>query len=107
MAQHYSDPKRESDPHALPDIEVWHHSCGFDASMPAGMDEADCEYRSGWYWWSCFPGCLPDGEPSGPFETEADALADARDGLCDDLHCRACCPICKSGELYEEEGETR
>lgn len=32
---------------------------------------------SGWYWRACFPGCLPDGEPSGPFATEEEALADA------------------------------
>jgi hypothetical protein len=30
----------------------------------------------GWYWWSCFPGCLPDGDPIGPFETEQEAMAD-------------------------------
>jgi hypothetical protein len=34
---------------------------------------------AGWYWWACFPGCLPDGEPHGPFETEEQAYADARD----------------------------
>lgn len=32
---------------------------------------------SGWYWQACFPGCLPDGEPSGPFKTEQDAITDA------------------------------
>lgn len=32
----------------------------------------------GWYWWACFPGCLPDGSPMGPFKTEAEARADAR-----------------------------
>jgi hypothetical protein len=32
----------------------------------------------GWYWWACYPGCLPDGEAIGPFDTEADAIADAR-----------------------------
>ena len=32
---------------------------------------------AGWYWWACFPGCLPDGEATGPFPTEADADADA------------------------------
>ena len=32
----------------------------------------------GWYWQACFPGCLPDGEPCGPFTTEADAISDAR-----------------------------
>ena len=31
----------------------------------------------GWYWNAGFPGCLPDGEPSGPFETEQDAIKDA------------------------------
>lgn len=37
--------------------------------------------RGQWWYWSCSPGCLPDGEPMGPFATEADALEDARDGL--------------------------
>lgn len=34
-------------------------------------------YEPGWYWWSCFPGCLPDGEATGPFKNEAEAIADA------------------------------
>lgn len=34
----------------------------------------------GYYWQACFPGCLPDGEPNGPFATEAEAIADAQDG---------------------------
>ena len=45
------------------------------------LDHAD-EYTitaPGWYWWACFPGCLPDGEASGPFASEADAIADAQD----------------------------
>ena len=33
----------------------------------------------GYYWQACFPGCLPDGEPNGPFETEQDAIKDATD----------------------------
>lgn len=33
---------------------------------------------AGWYWHACFPGCLPDGEPTGPFTSEADAIADAQ-----------------------------
>jgi len=37
-------------------------------------------YESGWYWWSCFPGCLPDSEPFGPFETEEQAINDAKGG---------------------------
>ena len=65
--QAYSDPKRESDPHALPDIEI------FELLKSNGED--------GWYWWSCFPGCLPDGEPCGPFESADAALADVRQFL--------------------------
>lgn len=34
---------------------------------------------AGWYWWACFPGCLPDGEPHGPFPTEQDAINDAKE----------------------------
>ena len=34
----------------------------------------------GWYWWPCFPGCLPDNEfPNGPFESEDEAIANALD----------------------------
>ena len=32
---------------------------------------------TGYYWQSCFPGCLPDSDPIGPFTTESDAIADA------------------------------
>lgn len=73
MAQHYSNPKRENDPHALPDLEVWWESGRHDTSGE--------RQEPGFYWWSCLPGCLPDSDPSGPFETEAEALADAREGM--------------------------
>lgn len=33
----------------------------------------------GWYYWFCFPGCLPDSEPFGPFKTHEAAEADARE----------------------------
>lgn len=32
---------------------------------------------TGWYWQACFPGCLPDSDPNGPFETYEQALEDA------------------------------
>jgi hypothetical protein len=48
--------------------EVW-FTCG---SVDIGGD-----LEPGWYWQACFPGCLPDGEPEGPFPTEYAALADA------------------------------
>lgn len=76
MSQNYSDPTREHDPHALPNIEVFFHAhdnhCGHNVEEGCGGE--------GWYWWACFPGCLPDGDPIGPFDTEAKALADAREG---------------------------
>jgi hypothetical protein len=105
MSQAYSDPTREDDMHALPDVEVFQ----LTAEEVAEMDEdlvleykRRHEYRlasmnsevreamlakivdeeqitGGWYWWSCFPGCLPDSDPMGPFDTKALALADAQD----------------------------
>lgn len=69
--QAYRDPSRESDPHALPDVEVFQGADYGDGDMELEPDK--------WYWWSCLPGCLPDGEPNGPFNTEAEALADAQD----------------------------
>ena len=30
------------------------------------------------YWQACFPGCLPDGDAYGPFETYQEAYADAQ-----------------------------
>jgi hypothetical protein len=97
MSQHYSDPTRESDPHALPDVETfymspselaqWARSCGYTLEAGAVLD-ADGEpidaptYTSpGWYWWPCFPGCLPESEPCGPFATEDLALEDMRQNM--------------------------
>lgn len=84
MPQHYSDPRRESDEYTLPNIETFYWS---------GEDNKECQEfncgdghptEPGWYWWPCFPGCLPDSDPVGPFATEADALADAREEMDDD-----------------------
>lgn len=35
----------------------------------------------GWYWRSCFPGCLPDGDDMGPFPTAEGAYLDAMEGF--------------------------
>jgi hypothetical protein len=75
--QAYSDPSRETDPRALPDVEVFHLTGNEEWNHP--LD--DSAPRRGWYWWSCFPGCLPDGDPIGPFDSEREALADAQDVL--------------------------
>lgn len=76
MAQHYSSPIRENDPHALPDVEVFYRSANDSSWADENGDLHDS--GPGWYWWSCFPGCLPDSDPFGPFETEAEALDAAR-----------------------------
>ena len=73
MAMYYSDKSRENDPHALPNVEVFY--VGHNERLLSDMGLV----YAGYYWWSCFPGCLPDGEPNGPFATEAEALADARE----------------------------
>ena len=41
------------------------------------IDDDGETFPAGWYWWSCFPGCLPDGDPSGPFPSEDAAREDA------------------------------
>jgi len=84
MSQAYSDPKRESDPHALPDVEVFYVSAEEARERNEGVQDHEDRYEPGWYWWSCFPGCLPDSDPIGPFATEAEALADAQEGAEDD-----------------------
>lgn len=50
-------------------FEVFYKSWG-DSGGPDFPDQ-------GWYWWSCWPGCLPDGDPSGPFPTAEGAYLDA------------------------------
>ena len=70
MTYHYSDPSRESDPHALPDVEVFRASERNVSECPEEFPEP------GWYYWFCFPECLPGGGPIGPFKTEKDAVMD-------------------------------
>ncbi len=85
MAQAYSDPERETHPYALPDIEVWHgterycENCGeFDNYCDCRADKVE---KTGYWYWFCFPGCLPNGNPIGPFDTETEALENAREGM--------------------------
>jgi hypothetical protein len=100
--QAYSNPKRAKDPHALPDLEIfwlsaaeqvqqdedlmWEASKQFPlASMNSEEREKAISWameksgaRGGWFWWTCFPGCLPDGPAIGPFKSSKSALRDAR-----------------------------
>lgn len=102
--QRYSDPARESDPYALPDIETWQDriavyfcpDCGeHDIRLPAAFFAPCCPHCLGqlvlaappgivalpsWWGWYCFPGCMPegDGQPTGPYLTEEEVLSDLR-----------------------------
>lgn len=74
----YSEPEREHDAHTLPDVEVFYVGLStVDDLFPD--NDGDTADLIGWYWWYCFPGCLPDGEPMGPFKTRALAEDDARE----------------------------
>jgi hypothetical protein len=73
--QAYSDPSREKDPHALPDLEIFYVAEG------EMLDWEDNLLEPGIYWWVCLPGCLPDSDPNGPFATEDIALTNAREEL--------------------------
>ena len=105
MSQAYSNPDRAGDPYALPNIEIFQMT----AQEVAAQDEdlvyeytkrhefrlahmnsrvrenmldqivADNGIRGGWFWWACFPGCLPDSTPIGPFDSYAEALANAQE----------------------------
>ena len=73
MSQFYTNPAREDPWYSLPDAEV------FWLDADEQTDDEGEPLPEGWYWWACFPGCLPDSEPIGPFATEDEALADAQD----------------------------
>jgi hypothetical protein len=75
----YSDPTRENDPYALSDVEVFYDDADIVNGHARNFDGEGNPVEPGWYWWPCFPGCLPDGEPMGPFATQEEAIADAQE----------------------------
>lgn len=48
-------------------------------SDDADLPYAPCITQPGWYWRAEFPGCMPDGDPMGPFNTSGAAFTDAND----------------------------
>lgn len=81
MSYTYSDPSREADPNALPDIEVFYLSVAEQEADDEDTfrDEDGEPLEPGWYYWECSPGCLPTtGSTNGPFATEAEAIEDAQ-----------------------------
>lgn len=103
MGQHYSEPEREQDEHALPAIEVFQltaeegvqqdedlmwqamkrfplasmNSREWDKAIAWAIEESGA--TGGFFWWTCFPGCLPDSCANGPFKTYKEALKAAQD----------------------------
>jgi hypothetical protein len=73
---------RPEEARVFDDQEGCHQFHSENAQEPYGSFEVfwhdgDEEYAPGWYWWACFPGCLPDGEPFGPFASSRHAHEDA------------------------------
>ena len=105
MPQDYSNPDREHDEYMLPDLEIFQLTArevaeldedlideymkrrefrlaGFNGRDRDAMFDALVEdegITGGWFYWYCFPGCMPDGDMFGPFASYKDALADARE----------------------------
>ena len=65
----HRDPRRAAVEHALPDSEVFYSTTGV-------LDEetGTMTFEPGWYVWACFPGCLPDSAPEGPYESKDAAI---------------------------------
>lgn len=103
MAQNYSDPKRATDAYSLPDVETFRANYAYCSECQSLILDADnyitqpgeprlthkgkCQDcgtintlgKAGWFYWFCFPGCLPDSEPFGPYKSESAALRDAQE----------------------------
>lgn len=104
MPQAYSNPDRETDAYSLPDLEIFQLTAREAAeqdedtvyefmkrhefrlaSMNGKVREAmfdaiieETGIEGGWFYWFCFPGCIPDSSAFGPFGSYNEALADAR-----------------------------
>lgn len=92
MSYHYSDPGRETEVHALPNVEVF-EATGYQCSDcdeitlddPTGVFScATCGsvcggLIDGWFFAYGFPGCLRDSDPLGPYDTEEEALTAMRE----------------------------
>ena len=103
MSQHYSNPDRAADKWSLPDAEVFQltarevaerdgdliadymkrrefrlanfNSRDRDRLFDAMIEEEGIS--GGFFYWHCLPGCMPDSDAFGPFETRQAAIEDA------------------------------
>lgn len=60
-------------------FEVFYDNADDAGNGPRNFDSNGEPVKAGWYWWACFPGCLPDGDAMGPFATEQEAITDAQE----------------------------
>lgn len=65
-------------------VEVFYHDGERYSDDDCWSNEDGEPLEAGWYYWSCLPGCMPDCDPYGPFETEEDAFSDAQENWGDD-----------------------
>jgi hypothetical protein len=103
--QFYTDPTRESETYALPDARVYELTALEVAELDedtirsymrrrefqlAAMSDRvrdamfdamieDNGITGGWFFDYCFPGCLPDSQPFGPYDSRDAAITAARD----------------------------
>jgi len=104
MPYEYSDESRASDTWALPDVEIFQLTA---EEIAASDEDLVHEYMKrhefrlaamsgrvreqmlsaiveeegisgGWFYWHCFPGCMPDSDAFGPYPSYAAALAASR-----------------------------
>ena len=80
MPYYYSNPEREQDPHALPDVEIFHMT-DEQALEALSQSAYGFDAEPGYFYAFGFPGCLWDSDPVGPFETEEEALKEARESV--------------------------
>lgn len=103
--QFYTDPSRQSDTYAMPDARVYQLTAREVAEMDddliheymrkhqyriAAMSRRtrdamfdamieDNGITGGWFFDYCLPGCLPDSQPFGPYDSRDAAINAARD----------------------------
>ncbi len=90
MTYYYLDETREREQYALPNVWVFHvekaewyvcEQCG-ERCEESVCDHCEAEaepVNEGYMYAFCFPGCMPDSEPMGPYPTEEQALKACRD----------------------------
>ena len=82
MSQHYSDPSRADDAWSLPDVEVFELTAREVAERDEDLFyeyiEDEC-ITGGWFYWFCFPGCMPESDAFGPYKTRQEAIDASQD----------------------------